>query len=252
MRTPGKRLNKKKVFGVGAALFFTICWSINSCVGPRSAFSIQNHLVEYDSLISNIEHEQDSMVHWYRQATNTTARTRKIKEARTHLLETLTTEVFPYWYYTRWDFNGTTETPRQGNIACGYFVTTTLKHAGFKVERVRLAQQPASNIIKTLCKPGTLKRIGHNRTQELINHLKAQENGLYILGLDSHVGFVQKQGDYLYFIHSSYSNGRQVMKEQLGESNVVLRSDNYYIANLLANDELIRSWLTNRHIHTQE
>lgn len=37
----------------------------------------------------------------------------------------ITQKVFPYWYGTKWDFNGTTEMPQEGSIACGYFVTTT-------------------------------------------------------------------------------------------------------------------------------
>ena len=39
-------------------------------------------------------------------------------------LRNITQEVFSYWYKTQWDFNGITQTPQQGKIACGYFVTT--------------------------------------------------------------------------------------------------------------------------------
>ena len=47
----------------------------------------------------------------------------KIGEKFTSLL---TDKIFPYWYGTDWDFNGTTQKPNEGKIACGYFVTCLL------------------------------------------------------------------------------------------------------------------------------
>src|SRR5215212_694349 len=31
--------------------------------------------------------------------------------------------IIPYWIGTKWNFNGITEVPQKGSIACGYFVT---------------------------------------------------------------------------------------------------------------------------------
>jgi hypothetical protein len=247
-----KRINKKKVLSVFIVFSSFLYWGFSGCTGPRysAGFNLETHLVEYDSLQGNITHEHDSMSTSFANATNNTARERKIEEARKYLQGTLTNEVFPYWYKTEWDFNGITQQPRSGAIACGYFVTTTLKHAGFDLERSRLAQQPASYIIKTLCDRSTLKRIGHNDTNRLISHMNAQPDGVYIIGLDSHVGFVLKQYGELYFIHSSYSNGRQVLKEKLAESGAIIRSENYHIANLFANDKIISKWLKKQSIAT--
>jgi hypothetical protein len=36
----------------------------------------------------------------------------------------VTETIIPAWIGTGWDFNGITEKPQQGSIACGYFVTT--------------------------------------------------------------------------------------------------------------------------------
>jgi hypothetical protein len=49
-------------------------------------------------------------------------------------------KLLPYWLGTTWNFNGTTQVPGEGSIACGYFVTTLLRDAGVKLERVKLAQ----------------------------------------------------------------------------------------------------------------
>lgn len=251
-QTKKKRLNKKKVASVFIAFLGLIYWGFNGCTGLRhtAGFNLETHLSQYDSLRQNIIGERDSMSYSFTEATNNTARNRKLDEARKYLENTLTNEVFPYWYQTEWDFNGITEEPRSGAIACGYFVTTTLKHAGFDLERSRMAQQPASYIIKSLCDQSTLKRIGHNDTKRLIEHMNAQPDGLYIIGLDSHVGFVHKQYGQLFFVHSSYSNGRQVIKEKLAESSAIIRSENYHIANLFSNDKVVAKWLKKQKITT--
>ena len=41
--------------------------------------------------------------------------------------------IVPYWYGTPWSFEGHTNQPHQGEIACGYFVSTTLKHMGLNI-----------------------------------------------------------------------------------------------------------------------
>ncbi|WMJ72126.1 hypothetical protein RCC89_02925 [Cytophagaceae bacterium ABcell3] len=38
----------------------------------------------------------------------------------------LVNKLIPYWYGTKWDFEGHTDVPGKGEIACGYFVSTTL------------------------------------------------------------------------------------------------------------------------------
>ena len=55
--------------------------------------------------------------------------------------ELLLNKIIPYWYGTTWSFNGHTSKPNQGEIACGYFVSTTLKDMGLKLNRYCLAQK---------------------------------------------------------------------------------------------------------------
>jgi hypothetical protein len=57
--------------------------------------------------------------------------------------------VFPYWHGTQRDFNGTTQTPRKGSIACGYFVSTVLRDAGIQLNRIKLGQSASQVFIKT-------------------------------------------------------------------------------------------------------
>ena len=61
-----------------------------------------------------------------------------IRKSRDYLINTLTKKVFPYWYGTPWSFNGHTEQPKNGSIACGFFVGTILRDIGFNIDRIRL------------------------------------------------------------------------------------------------------------------
>jgi hypothetical protein len=116
------------------------------------------------------------------------------------------------WMGTKWNFSGVTRTPRQGAIACGYFVTTTLEQAGVKLERVRLAQAASEQMILALVKPEMVKRYRNVSIDAFLKTVKQQGEGYYIVGLDNHTGFlrVSSEGNIM-FIHSG--PGRGVVKE---------------------------------------
>ena len=59
--------------------------------------------------------------------------------------------LLPCWYGTAWDYNGTAMSPLEGKIACGYFITTTLRQSGMKINRIKLAQCPSSELIWSVC-----------------------------------------------------------------------------------------------------
>lgn len=72
-----------------------------------------------------------------------------IDEARELVFDAMTQHIIPAWKGTGWAFYGDSSQPREGPIACGYFVGTTLRHAGFEVDRIELGDQPAEWIIDT-------------------------------------------------------------------------------------------------------
>jgi len=149
--------------------------------------------------------------------------------------------IFPYWYGTKWDFNGHTNEPRKGQIACGYFVSTTLKHSGLQLDRYKLARMAASDIIDRVCEKGSAKWFSSSKS--LRAHLKVKGDGLYELGLDYHVGFVLRENGKDHFIHSDYFNGK-VTKELLTASTAANSTGRYYIGSLSGNEELVNGWLS--------
>lgn len=157
--------------------------------------------------------------------------------------ELLINRIIPYWYGRPWTFEGHTNSPDSGTIACGYFVSTTLKHCGVNLNRYRLAQQAALHEVQSLAIKDTLYR-HFISSDTLHNHLeKSLSNGLYIVGLDNHVGYLLKHKKSLYFIHSSYLEPASVMIEEIDHSEAWLLSENYYIAPLSGNPYFIKKWL---------
>lgn len=177
-----------------------------------------------------------------------------IKQIRTHLkgkktaeiakvfTEQLTHKIFPYWYGTDWDFNGTSQTPNEGSIACGYFVTTTLRDLGVDLNRVKLAQCASEEMIKKLVSEDNIYRFSNKNIQEFEDTLKDKGNGIYVVGLDNHTGFLYLSDEGNYFIHSSGARPFKVVKEKLAES-YLLKKSKYRIAGKLSGDQkLLSNW----------
>lgn len=198
------------------------------------AFDHKNHFKKYQQLLKSIPKLKANI----QQNTST----EKLIQGRELFTNLLVDSIFNYWYGTKWDFNGHTKTPRNGEIACGYFITTTLKDLGIRLNRIKLAQQASSEIIKKLCKPSTIKMYSNlNQLKSYLAPLK--DNEILILGLDYHVGFVVKRGGKNYFIHSNYIEREGVIKEELATSMAIQSSNIYMIGNISQNDPLILDWL---------
>ena len=152
------------------------------------------------------------------------------------LYSTIAMQMPLYWTGTTWDFNGVSRTPGEGSIACGYFITTLLEDAGFKLNRVRLAQEPSSVLIKSTCTQ--VKNYG--ALEDLKKYLQAAPaNSVCILGLDFHTGFVVKGADSAWFFHSNYIRRSGVTKELVDESGALKASKTFMIGSLTANSKFL-------------
>ncbi|MBL7731110.1 MAG: hypothetical protein JNM88_08030 [Chitinophagaceae bacterium] len=138
------------------------------------------------------------------------------------LITYITDSLVPCWYGTPWDFNGTTQVPGEGKIACGYFVTTTLRDAGMKIDRVKMAQCVSQNLVYDMC--GDFKKFSNKPLDYFVNTVKKSGFGLYIVGLDNHTGYIYHDGNEVWFIHSGVLAPRCALKEKAIESETLRRS----------------------------
>jgi hypothetical protein len=153
--------------------------------------------------------------------------------------------VFPAWHYTRWDFNGMAEKPGEGKIACGYFVSAVLIDVGFRVDRVKLAQRPSGLIIKTFSdKKYIYREVGTPFTDYFVNLEDKLEDGLYIVGLDTHTGFIQiKDGKRIFTHANSYPYARYVVSQDIDEVFTHLMVSNWKEVGLLFTKPMLEKWL---------
>lgn len=200
------------------------------------SFNLNQHLKNYSFLKSRIKRSKQ------RIRNNDLDSIQKIKTAKVYFSNILIDSVFQYWIGTAWDFNGYTNEPRKGLVACGYFVSTTLKHIGVPINRYKVAQKAASDIVKELCHTPTIHT--SNTLSKLESYLKTQANNeIFILGLSNHVGFVFKRNGKNYFAHSNYIDNAGVMIERFEESEALKMSTIYMIGNVSKNEQLIDQWL---------
>ncbi|MBX2802395.1 MAG: hypothetical protein KTR31_32245, partial [Myxococcales bacterium] len=118
------------------------------------------------------------------------------------------------WYGTPWDFYGTAAVPGDDPIACGHFVAGVLSDAGLEVERRRLGQQAAEHIIQTVTSEASIRRYRSEPVRTIVADVQQSGPGIYIVGLDHHVGFLVHHDDGVVgFCHSTYLEGLGVVCE---------------------------------------
>ena len=199
----------------------------------------------YSERVLGIAHTRDSLRIVYSEA-DSMGRAETMNFARSYIIKSITDDLFTAWYGTPWEFNGTCRIPGEGAIACGYFVTYILSDAGFNIPAVKWAQLASETFILEMCTD--IKRFSNKPVQEVINYISRRPDGIYIIGLDCHVGFLYKKGAELKFVHSNYYKPEiGVMSEEPGSRNPLADSRYRVIGNLLS-DRNIDRWLMNTRI----
>lgn len=192
----------------------------------------------YSEQVTGIARIRDSLKIKYEE-TDSIGRAGIIRFARGYILSSITSDLFPAWYGTEWDFNGTSKIPGQGSIACGYFVTYILSDAGFNIPVVRWAQLASETFILKLCTDIT--RFSNRPVQDVINYVNRRPDGIYIVGLDCHVGFIFKKGTELKFVHSNYYMPEiGVMSEAPDSRNPLTDSQYRVIGSVLSDRNILK------------
>ena len=239
----------------GAAGFTWWKWDeiygrIENRLGAPAAISPQPDLETYLTLSGELNRHRE------RLATRLAAATpeeeeRVLAEAR-FLLENGLPRLMRCWLGTPWDFHGSAHQPGSDAVACGYFVSSVLQDAGFNVEWGKLAQQPSQGIIATFLPREDMNiRVGDDY-DEFMDAMQTSESGVYLVGLDSHVGFLVVSPADLRFIHSSGSPPHCVVDEARENAGTLKRSRYRVVGNITSNHAVLRSWLENSRFATHQ
>ncbi|HRI25143.1 MAG TPA: hypothetical protein PLZ45_10725 [Ferruginibacter sp.] len=158
-------------------------------------------------------------------------------------VSTVTGTIIPGWIGTPWSFNGTSEKPQEGSIACGYFVTTVLHDAGLKLQRIKLAQCASENMITTLVQPKYISRFSNVTLEQFIAAVGQQGYGLYIVGLDNHTGFIFNDGSDIHFIHSTFVGTRNVQNDNASVNRILRQSHYKVLGKISADERVLQRWI---------
>jgi len=207
--------------------------------------------------IKGIELEPDTLITYSEMKSNVSQIRRNIDTSKISyesissiFSEIVINRIIPYWYGTKWSFNGYTSKPKDGVIACGYFVSTTLLHSGLNLNRYKLAQQSPILEARSLALNSEVIEINNRTISENIEQLKdTLKNGIYFIGFnEGHVGFLYKKQKDIYLIHSNFLDAKGVVLENIENSKVFSLYNRLYIAELSTNRELIKRWITKEEI----
>lgn len=168
-----------------------------------------------------------------------------IDYAKMDLSDLIEKELFPHWYDTKYDFHGTTQTPGEGKIACGYFVTTVLRDIGVPIERVKMAQAASETMIKNLVNEDLIQRFNRVPIKKFVYAVEDMGEGLYVVGLDTHAGFLFFDGKELRMIHSTGRRPKRVINEKALTSPSLIRSKYRVVGKVSDDEDLIKRWLLN-------
>ena len=214
------------------------------------AFFSKNEYIKNDYSIAKNEIEKQRNTIKTKYLTASAKEKKELLNTTKQLItNNLTSTIIPFWYGTKWSFDGFTEIPKQGTVACGYFVSTTLSHAGFKLNRYKLAQKDPKKEAELLKIDGAIEVLEKSPSELKKYFIDTKKDGLYFVGLDFHVGYLLKENNEVYFIHSNYINHEGVKKEPITASKAFV-SKKYYIVSITENEKLVEKWILNETVLT--
>lgn len=205
----------------------------------------------YEAALAKIEGRRLALARRFKAAEDAGGRAAVRAEARTFTRTAMREVVLPAWLGMPWGLgpDSTPTRPHQAGtvIACGYFVSSTLENLGLKLDtRFRFAQAPALHAQRSLAPaPRDLHVFFSIPGDLLARKIAALGEGLYVIGLNNHIGFVDVRGEEVRLIHASYTGEQLVTDEPLAAAQVIAnsRAAGYFVTPLLQDDRLVEHWL---------
>ncbi len=207
------------------------------------AQNIEKSRIDYKQIKSTAILKMKEIKSQYQKSHSAEERNKLIQNSKEFLFTTLTDDIFPAWYGTPWDYNGTSRVPGKGEIACGTFVIYTLQDAGFLIPS-NMAKQPSENIIKNLTASSAIKRFSnHPSMKDILKWIYTKEEGLFIVGMDFHVGYIIYNKNKITFCHSNYYKTNQKVIIQNTTEKSPLTDSKYVVIGKILTDEMIIKWM---------
>jgi hypothetical protein len=206
---------------------------------------------DFEATLATIEGERRRLAGLYAAADGEERKAALRAEARAYVRAAIVREIFPAWFGMSWGLgpNSTADRPHAPGmtVACGYFVSSVLENAGLRLgTRFTYAQAPALHVQKTLAPAaGDLHRYFSISGQALADRIAGLGEGLYIIGLANHIGFVVVDAAGVRLVHASYTDDQVVISEPLATARAIAdsRPKGYFVTPVMHDERLADLWL---------
>jgi hypothetical protein len=175
-------------------------------------------------------------------------------EARKYVVDAIVEQIFPAWLGMPWTMAVIRDglkpdarvpfEPGKG-ISCSFFVVSVLENAGLRLAGRRTFAGAVALPIQRSLSPADkdLRRFHGIGPTGLEQKMLAWGDGLYVAGLNCHIGFIVVRDGRVRFVHASYTEPYRVVDEPLVGSAAIENSPGYVVTALYRDDRLIDLWL---------
>ena len=220
-----------------------------ACAAPAVAGAAPHDAVDYERQLARFAAERARLAVAYRAPGADKGAIRAA--ARRAVLGFIDDVVFTAWAGTPWGLgpHSTATRPHQPGkvVGCSYFVTSVLQNAGLELSnRYHFAQAPALHIQRSLAPDASdMLRVASVPAAVLRRRIAARGDGLFVIGLHNHVGFVRVRDGEVRVVHASYTDAQVVVDEPLLTAKVIhaSRRAGYFVSRLFHDDRLVDHWL---------
>ena len=203
----------------------------------------------YRQVTGDVDVQRRGLARAWRAAATVSERSRVLETAKLTMTRAVTEGLVPFWYGTPWKFEGIAHEPGTGAVACGSFVLALLEDAGFNLPRYAMSIEASERVIRSLVAEAHIRRYSRTTAAEFLADVSRWGPGLYVIGLDFHVGFLLHDGRAVHFIHSSYIDPPLAVVKELASTAVPITTSEYrVIGKLTADDALTVAWLSGRRL----
>lgn len=219
---------------------------------PASVAAPAGHdAAAYEAALARLESRRVGLARRLAAADSGAQRDAVRREARAAVIAAIRGTIWPAWTGMSWGL-GPRSTPLRPHqpdtvIACGYFVSSVLENAGLRLgTRFSFAQAPALQAQRSLAPDeADLHRFFSVPGDALAREIAALGDGVYIIGLNNHIGFVDVHDGAVDVVHASYTGEQRVTREPLATAEVIAnsRAAGYFVTPLFHDDELVDRWL---------
>ncbi len=165
--------------------------------------------------------------------------------ARKTLEDSIGETLAPAWVGTPYAFSGKATAPHDGPVACGHYVGAVLRGAGFRVSR-DVGALASARIVRSFAGHGRTRWWSGKTRAQLVRGVRREGDGLYLIGLDTHVGLLRVHGGEVTLCHSTGRWPRTVVCEPALASRSLISK--VHVWGPLLPDETVDRWLAGQRI----